>query len=93
VSDARSQAFTAACLDRKIAVALAGDMLRHATSAPQFKPGLLAAMRAGGTPADAADVLACCFAEKGVQSDADALHALTAVCAQWGLTWAEVGGN
>lgn len=93
MSDAQAQIFAAARRDRKIAGHLARDMLKHATTAPHFKPGLLAALRKAGTPTETAESLADAYAKHGVASDATALRDLAAVCRQWGLTWAEIDGN
>lgn len=94
MSDAQTQIFAAARANRKIAAHLARDMFKQATTAPQFKPGLGAAMRkASELPQDAAKVLADLFAAHGVASDAKALRDLADACGLHRLTWADVDGN
>ena len=88
----RDDVFAHARADRSYAATVARDMVRRATTAPQFKPGLGAAMRLND-PSEAIDALAGIYGRKGVQSDATALYQLAVIVSDHALTWAEIDGN
>lgn len=93
MSDAQERVFDAARRDRKAAALLAREMLRTVASEPQFKPGLLAAVRPVATPTETAAIFSKLYAENGVASDAKALRDLADVCGLHRLTWADIDGN
>ncbi len=87
----RDDVFARARADRSYAATVARDMVRRATTTPQFKPGLGAVMRKASPYASICAFVA--IYDRVDQNDAEALYALAAIVRDHALTWAEIDGN